>query len=218
MFPQARIVPEGAFLTPQGNCVQTVYLDLSGKVEAKGLCLVKATEPHYDLATASTIRLSRPGVFRYLGEVLIQDEQEGRAETSTSESVDEPGEEPELTSERILALNAALQLGRNPRSPSVRGSDVMHTRSNTSTAAVTFGRDWLIYCTSMRPSKDEEEAMEEDISRPLYQLHAPSIVRPSLPKLWGSACAHTSASVARRSRCGGRSTDSGPWRSGAGAK
>ena len=101
VFPQARIASGGAFLTPQGTNVQTVYVDLSGEVEAKGLCLVKATEPQYDLATASTIRLSLPEVFRHTGgEVLIQDEQEGRARTSTSESVDVPSKEPELVPRR----------------------------------------------------------------------------------------------------------------------
>ena len=161
MFPQARIASGGAFLTPQGNNVQTVYVDLSGEVEAKGLCLVKATEPQYDLATASTIRLSLPKVFRHMdGEVLIQDEQEGRARTSTSESIDVPSEEPELVGERVSALNAALQLGRTKMS--TRGSE-KSKRSNTSASAVTFGRDCLIYCTSMRPSKDEEEAWRRSL-------------------------------------------------------
>ena len=155
MFPQARIASEGSFLTPQGNNVQTTYVDLSGEVEAKGLCLVKATEPQYELASASTIRLSRPVVFQHTGEVLIQDEQEGRARTSTSESVDVPIKEPELVGERVSALNAALQLGLTKMS--VRGSE-RRSESNTSAAAVTFGGDLLIYCTSMRPSKEEEEA------------------------------------------------------------
>ena len=155
MFPQARIAPEGAFLTPQGNYVQTVYVDLSGEVHTKGLCLVKATEPPYDLATACTIRLSRPAVFRDTGEVLIQDEQEGHARTSTSESVEVPREESQLVGERVSALNAALQLGRTKAS--VSGSQ-RNTQSNTSATTVAFGSDWLIYCTSMRPSAEEEKA------------------------------------------------------------
>ena len=160
MFPQARICHEGSFLTPQGNQVLTTYVDLSGEVEVKGLCLVKATEPRHNLATASTIRLSRPAVFRDAGEVLIQDEQEGRARTSTSESVDVPSKEPELVDQRVSALNAALQLGRTKMT--VNGSE-RHNRSNTSAAAVTFGKDWLIYCTSMRPSKEEEEAWKRTL-------------------------------------------------------
>ena len=160
VFPDARVGCLNSFMTPQGNNVQTVYVDLSGKVEAKGLCLVKATEPQYDLATASTTRLSFPEVFRRTGEVLIQDKQEGRAQISTSESVDLPSTEPELVSERMSALNAALQLGRTKMS--VSGSD-KRKQSNTSGAAVSSGRDFLVYCTSMRPSKDEEEAWRRSL-------------------------------------------------------
>ena len=155
VFPKMRIANEGAFLTPQGNYLHTVYVDLSGEVEAERLCLVKATEAVYDLATASTIRLSRPGVFRGKGEVLIQDEQEGRARTSQDETVEVPNEEPGLLGERVSALNAALKLSRTKMS--VSGSK-HHTESKTSSQAVTFGADWLIYCVSMRPSNDEEEA------------------------------------------------------------
>ena len=175
MFPQTRIAHGGTFLTPQGNNVLTVYVDLSGEVEEKGLCLVKATEPQYDLATASTIHLARPKKFRHMdGEVLIQDDQEGRARTSTSESVDVPSKEPELVGERVSALNAALQLGRTKMS--VSGSD-KSKRSNTSAAAVTFGRDYLIYCTSMRPSKDEEEAWRKSLPD-IYTSFTP-ICRPT---------------------------------------
>ena len=204
----------GSFLTPQGNNVQTVYVDLSGEVETKGLCLVKATEPQYDLATASTIRLSLPKVFRHMGgEVLIQDEQEGRARTSTSESIDVPSEEPELVGERVSALNAALQLGRTKMSMS--GSE-KSKRSNTSASAVTFGRDCLIYCTSMRPSKDEEEAWRRSLPD-RYTSFTP-IYRPTqfAQGLGVGVCEHLGARGRRRRR-GRCSTDSGPWRSGAGS-
>ena len=43
LFPKMRIATEGAFLTPQGNYVQTMYVDLSGQVEKDGMRLVKAT-------------------------------------------------------------------------------------------------------------------------------------------------------------------------------
>ena len=155
LFPDARIALEGGFRTPQGSYVQTIYVDLSGEVEQNGLCLVKATEPQYELATASTIRLSRPGVFRDKGEVLIQDEQEGRARTVSVDAVQVPSEEPGLPDERVAALNTALRLGRTKLS--VRGSR-RNERRTTSTAKLSFGRDWLIYCTSMRPSIDEEAA------------------------------------------------------------
>ena len=189
LFPHARVGLEGTFLTPQGNNVQTVYIDLSGKVETKGLCLLKGTEAQYDLATTPTIRLSRPAVFRDTGEVLIQDEQEGRARTSTSETVDVPSKEPELVGERVSALNAALQLGRIKMS--VSGTE-RHKRSNTSAAAVSFGRDWLIYCTSMRPSKEEEEVWRRSLDG--YTRFTP-IYRPTqfAQGLGMGVCAHIGA-------------------------
>ena len=186
LFPHARVRLEGTFLTPQGNNVHTVYADLSGNVEAKSLCLVKGTEAQYELATASTIRLSRPAVFRHTGEVLIQDEQEGRARTSTSKTVDVPGEDQELADERVSALNAALQLGRTKMS--VSGNE-RHTRSNNSAAAVSFGHDFLIYCTSMRPPKEEEEAWRRSLAG--YTRFTP-IYRPTqfAQALGLGVCAH----------------------------
>ena len=59
---------------------------------------------------------------------------------------------------------------------SVSGSD-KSKRSNTSAAAVTFGRDYLIYCTSMRPSKDEEEAWRKSLPD-IYTSFTP-IYRPT---------------------------------------
>ena len=205
VFPDARVGCLNSFTTPQGNNVHAVYVDLSGKVETKGLCLVKATEPQYDLATASTIRLSFPKEFRHTGEVLIQDEQEGRAQTSTSESGDLPSTEPELVSERMSALNAALQLGRTKMS--VSGSD-KRKQSNTSGAAVTFGEglpDLLHVDAAFEGTKRRRGGGRCQTAIPVSR---PSIVRPSSPKGWGSACAHTSAFAERRVRCKRHSADS----------
>ena len=63
LFPDARMVGEGTFQTGQGDQVQTIYVDLAGQVETAGLCLVKATEPQYELEKIGSIRLSRPPVF-----------------------------------------------------------------------------------------------------------------------------------------------------------
>ena len=71
-FANARMVSEGAFTTPQGNVVQTNYVDLAGKLPPEALSLGKASEPRFDLRTAGSVRLSRPGVFRETGEVAAQ--------------------------------------------------------------------------------------------------------------------------------------------------
>ena len=141
-------------MTPRGNQVQTVYVDLSGELQANTECLVKASEPQYHLTTTSKIRLSRPPVFRHTGEVLIRDEQEGRAQTSTSEAIEVPTEETDQLHERVKAINMALKLG--PTKMSLNSKEKTE-RTNSTKAAVTFGKDWLIYCTSICPTTDEEE-------------------------------------------------------------
>ena len=89
-FANARMLSEGSFTTPQGNVAQTIYVDLTGKLPPEALCVAKASEPQFDLRTADSVRLTRPGVFRETGEVLVKDEQEGRARTSTRETIEGP--------------------------------------------------------------------------------------------------------------------------------
>ena len=62
-------------MSPQGNAVQTNYVDLSGGLPLEGLSLAMASEPQFDLQSAATIRLSRPSVLRSTGEVLFRDEE-----------------------------------------------------------------------------------------------------------------------------------------------
>lgn len=160
LFPNARVTAEGYLTVPQGNVVWTIYVDLSGQIKQTGLSLVKAAKPKYDLANAATIRLSRPRVFQTADEVLIQDEQEGRAHVSIKESVDLPDEEAEQVSAREAALNSALQLGRTKASVSISGH---RQKSSVTTGEWSFGKDWLIYCTSMQPSEDEKEAWRNSL-------------------------------------------------------
>ena len=143
-FPDARLLTEGFFATPQGSLVNTTYVDLSGNLSLDGLCLAKATEPRFELSTTETIRLSRPGVFRNAGEVLVRDDQEGLARRETQQT-------DLLSDKRARALSAALQLGGTRIS--VKGQSV-----DTQTEQMTFGNDWLIYCTSILPAAEEEEA------------------------------------------------------------
>ena len=153
-FPKARIVSEGFFRTPQGDYVQTVFVDLSGQLQGNAVCLAKASEPQFDLATTSSIRLSRPGVFRKTGEVLVRDEQEGQAQTSTSETIEGTTDESDQLHERVKAINVALQLGQTKMSLNAKKKK---ERTSTASSAVTFGRDWLIYCNSINPAEEEKE-------------------------------------------------------------
>ena len=154
-FADARMLSEGFFATPQGNLVQTIYVDLAGKLPPEALCLAKASEPQFDLRTADSVRLSRPSVFRETGEVLVKDEQEGRARTSTRETTEGPTAAKTQMNRRLRALNAGLRLCH--AKPSVSGT-MRAERTQTATSALTFGKDWLIYCTSLWPEAGEEPA------------------------------------------------------------
>ena len=145
-FDNAQMLAEGSFTTPQGNVVHTYYVDLAGDLLAERLCLVKVSEPQFDLRTADSVRLSRPSVFRKTGEVLVKDEQEGRVRTSTTETLEDPTRETAQMDRRERAINAGLRLSH--ANLSVSGSATTK-RTNTDTSAWTFGKDWLIYCTSL---------------------------------------------------------------------
>ena len=154
-FDNARMLGEGSFATPQGNMVHTNYVDLAGKHPPGGLSLVKASDPQFDLRTADSVRLSRPSVFRDTGEVLVKDEQEGRAARSTSETIEGPAGESARMDRRLRAIRAGLGLSHTPLS--VSGTANRRT-TNTSESALTFGEDWLVYCTSLLPEVGEEDA------------------------------------------------------------
>lgn len=153
-FRDAVILNDGWFTSAQGNLVQTNYVDLSGTLPMGGVTLAKVSEPQYDLRTLGTVRLSRPGVFRSTGEVLIKDDQEGEARTETQDTVEEPADRD--LDRRVRALRAGVRLGRSGLS--VKNATATSSRTKSATAKVTFGRDWLIYSTSILPDEEEREA------------------------------------------------------------
>ena len=153
-FPDAAMLNDGGFTSPQGNLVQANYVDLSGTHPTSGVTLAKVSEPQYDLRTLGTVRLSRPGLFRSTGEVLIRDEQEGEARTGTRDTVEEPKDRDH--DRRVRALRAGMRLGRSGMS--IKNATATSSRTKSATANVTFGRDWLIYSTSIWPDEEDREA------------------------------------------------------------
>ena len=154
IFPDARMLHDGCFTTPQGNLVMSNYVDLSGALPLDGFSLAKASEPRFHLRASGTIRLSRPALFRTTGEVLVKDDQEGEARTTTRNTAETPGEQADLD-RRNRAVSAAARLGRTKLSVNARAKE---KRTNTAAAKVTFGKDWLIYCTSVWPEPEEKHA------------------------------------------------------------
>ena len=144
---------EGGVVTPQGDYVQINFADLSGQIDINGLCLVKASEPEFNLATSSTLRISRPSEFRNKGEVLIRDEREGRVEVRAEETEEFRPKEADVIDERVRAINSALRLGPIKHTVNAKRKN---KRSRTSVERLTFGKDWMVYCTSMCPSQEDE--------------------------------------------------------------
>ena len=189
-FANARMLSEGLFTTPQGNAAQTIYVDLAGKLPPEALCLAKVSEPQFDLRTADSVRLSRPGVFRETGEVLVKDEQEGRARTSTRETIEGPTGATTQRDRRVRAVNAGLRLCHAKLSVS---GTMRAEETHTATSALTFGKDWLIYCTSLCP-----EAGEEDVWRRTFPENYTSVARIHRPTQFAQAlglgvCEHIGA-------------------------
>ena len=153
-FPDAVLLNDGGVTSPQGNLVQTNYVDLSGTLPTGGVTLAKVAQPQFDLREKGTVRLSRPGVFRKTGEVLIRDDQEGEARTETKDTVEEPADSD--LDRRVRALRAGVRLGRSGLS--IKNATATSSRTKSATERVTFGRDWLIYSTSILPDEEEQEA------------------------------------------------------------
>ena len=168
------MLSDGAFTTPQGNIVQTIYVDLAGQLPLDGLCLAKASEPRFDLRTTGSVRLSRPGVFRDTGEVLVKDEQEGRARTSTRETIEGPTGATAQMDRRVRAINAGLRLCHAKLSTSA----VMRAeKARTATSHLTFGTDCLIYCASVWPKAGDEDAWRRTFSESytsVARIHRPT--------------------------------------------
>ena len=189
-FPNARMLMDGWFATPQGNVVQTTYVDLAGTLPPEALCLAKASESQFDIRTADSLRISRPSVFRKTGEVLVKDEQEGRATRTTRKTIKSPIDTTSWINRRLRAINAALRLSH--AKPRVSATSTAET-TNTATSALTFGTDWLIYCTSLWP-----EAEKEDAWRRTFPENYTSVARIHRPTQFAQAlglgvCEHIGA-------------------------
>ena len=155
LFPNARFVPEGSFLASNGAVVLTSLIDLGGLLRAQDVRLAKLSRPEHGLETASSVRLSRPDVFRENGEVLLQDAQEGRVARTSNRTINSSDkEQSDALRRRLDALNVAAKLNKTVMNLSGSTKD---TQSHSSEASITFGSDWLIYCTAICCSENVED-------------------------------------------------------------
>ena len=104
----------------------------------------------------------------------MKDEQEGRARTSTRETIEGPTGATTHSDRRVRAINAGLRLCDTKLT--VSGA-TRAKRTQTATSAVTFGKDWLIYCTSLWPEAGEEDAWRRTLPEnytSVARIHRPT--------------------------------------------
>ena len=144
-------INEGFVLDDAGNMLMTSYIDLRVKEERTVIQgLVKGCKREHALEDSETLLISKPERFREYGAALIRDEQEGFAK---EEQVKVEAETPEEAAKRRATsdLNDALDLVGS-RVKSVHR--VEHSQRKTLKESFSYGKDWWIFCASIRPDLD----------------------------------------------------------------
>ena len=139
-----------------GQLLMIQYVDVGAASEEwERVVLVKGIEAEYSLAHSVTIRISSPHRFQDLGETLIRDEQEGRAQNRTEEF-----EKREYVAERREQEEALHQLG----AADVRLGSHDSRNSQRHAESYTFGEGSWIFCTAIQPvSEDEWQSLHKNL-------------------------------------------------------
>ena len=149
-------IAEGFVLDDAGNMISTVYVDLRERDDRTVIpSLVKGCRREYALEDGDSVLISKPERFREYGEGLIRDEQEGHAKKE-EEFVTITAETPAEAAKRRSAedMSDAVQLLDSGMSIAPR---IEHTHSDRRKESkyFTFGKDFWIYCTSIKPDDSE---------------------------------------------------------------
>ena len=148
-------INEGFVLDDAGNVLTTSYIDLRDEAERTVVrSLVKGCRREHALEDGETLLISKPERFREYGVEFIRDEQEGFAR---EEHVAVEAETPQEEAKRRATadLNDALQLVGSVMKPVHR---VEHSRRKTRTESFSYGKDWWVFCASIRPDEAEWDA------------------------------------------------------------
>ena len=147
LFRNARFMGEGNCLAPNGILVNASFIDLGGSFSPQDARIAKLSKPEHGIETAASLRLSCPQIFRNQGEVLLRDPQEGRVHSGSSHTVDTTvREEAEILQRRVDVANVAAKLNTTI----TEVSDSRHrNKSYWTDSSTSFGKDWLIYCTTI---------------------------------------------------------------------
>ena len=144
---------EGFAMDHDSNLICTGHVDFRAPTARTPIGpLVKYGEEQYAIERCRTIHLARPAYFRKEGETLISDTGEGFVEREIGVRLEAP-----------TAVNQAI-------------SDAINEALGPSTITVTWGKDYWLYCTAMRPTSDAERKALLDSLDPNYhhESHIPS--------------------------------------------
>lgn len=162
-------------LDDAGNLIGTSYVDLRAPSDRMAIgTLVKGCHREHALEDSDTILVSPVRRFRSEGKNLILDKNEGLAMVETE--IVETETRAEAFERRRLAdidtavglLDAGLSVTHRRTSRRVRGSS----------EHITFGKEWWIFSTSIKPETDEEWAAWRAAIDPDYD-HVSEIGQPA---------------------------------------
>ena len=167
-------ISEGYMLDDSGNLIVTTFIDLREKGERTAIpALVKGCKREHALEDGETILISKPARFREYGEELILDVQEGLAKEESVIVREETASEARRR--RSLAdMNEAHELSNS----TVRSvQTVTYSSSNTKSKNLAYGKEWWIFCTSMKPDDEDREAWRSTL--PEEYDHVSEIGQPA---------------------------------------
>ena len=164
------VMYDGNIMTDGGHFLFVQYVDINSERKGKrASILVKGIESEYSLAHSDTVRISTPHRFQKLGETLIRDDQEGRAQNRNEER-----QSNDYEKEREEQENALHHLGMTNIS---LGSQT-DWNSKNATDAYTFGGGSWIFCSAIQPTTEDEWQDLRDKLPPSYNdfttIHQPT--------------------------------------------
>ena len=154
-------VNEGFVLNDAGHVVLTSYVDLRKPQDRAPITgLVRASERKYALEDCETIMISNPARYRSFGEELILDVQEGLAKEESA--IASPETLAQATRRRAVSdLNQALEMLDTRMQPWYSESNNNVRKLDNS---LTYGKEWWILCTSIRPNDEEWDYWKSTLS------------------------------------------------------
>ena len=156
--------------------ITTAYVDLRAPEDRKNIrTLIKGCHRQHALEDGDTILVSPVRRFRKEGENLIRDEQEGLATMVGPEIVEPETPEEAFKRRRLADVDDAVKLLDSwVRVAHQRAS--CHVRQ--SSGRVSFGSEWWIFSTAIKPETDEEWAAWRAALDPAYD-HVSEIGQPA---------------------------------------